>query len=131
MLRDVVLTQKAELEKALNETYVERDIEPFSIEHNLIKVVMGPRRAGKSFFCLHTLNKKGIFGYVNFDNETLITIKNYDDLIAEIKRVYLDPQILFFRRNTKPAQLGTLRKPITATRIQSCSNRQQFYHAEQ
>lgn len=32
MLRDVVLTQKAELEKVLNEAWVERDIESFSIE---------------------------------------------------------------------------------------------------
>lgn len=96
MLRDVILTQKAELEKALNETYVERDIEPFSLEHNLIKVVMGPRRAGKSFFCLHTLNTQSKFGYVNFDNEALINIENYDDLIAEIKHAYLDPQVLFF-----------------------------------
>jgi predicted AAA+ superfamily ATPase len=96
MLRDVILTQKAEREKTLNETYVERDIEPFSLEHNLIKVVMGPRRAGKSFFCLHTLNTQSKFGYVNFDNETLINIENYDDLIAEIKHIYLDPQVLFF-----------------------------------
>jgi predicted AAA+ superfamily ATPase len=96
MLRDVILTQKAELEKTLNETYVERDIEPFSLEHNLIKVVMGPRRAGKSFFCLHTLNIQSKFGYVNFDNEALINIENYDDLIAEIKHAYLNPQVLFF-----------------------------------
>jgi len=96
MLKDVILTQKAELEKALNETYVVRDIEPFSLEHNLIKVVMGPRRAGKSFFCLHTLNTQGKFGYVNFDNEALVNIENYDDLIAELKRVYLETQILFF-----------------------------------
>ncbi len=96
MLRDVILTQKAELEKVLNETYVERDIEPFSLEHNLIKVVMGPRRAGKSFFCLHTLNTQGKFGYLNFDNEALINIENYDDLIAEIKHAYFDPQVLFF-----------------------------------
>ncbi len=96
MLRDVILTQKAELEKTLNETYVERDIEPFSLEHNLIKVVMGPRRAGKSFFCLHTLSKQEKFGYLNFDNEALLKIDNYEDLITEIKRVYIDPKIIFF-----------------------------------
>lgn len=96
MLRDVILTQKAELEKTLNEAYVERDIEPFSLEHNLIKVVMGPRRAGKSFFCLHTLSKQEKFGYLNFDNEALLKIDNYEDLITEIKRVYIDPKIIFF-----------------------------------
>ena len=96
MLRDVVLSQKTELEKVLKETYIERDIEPFSLEHNLIKVIMGPRRAGKSFFVLHTLKRMGPFGYVNFDNEALVLLENYDDLIAEINMVYERPTTIFF-----------------------------------
>lgn len=31
MLRNIILTQKAELEKTLNKTNIERDIKPFSI----------------------------------------------------------------------------------------------------
>jgi hypothetical protein len=96
MLRDVVLTQKAELERALSEVYVERDIEPFSLEHNLIKVVMGPRRAGKSFFVVHTLKHSVNFGYANFDNEDLVKLENYDDLISEVAQVFGSPKILFF-----------------------------------
>jgi predicted AAA+ superfamily ATPase len=96
MLRDIVLGQKTELDKVLKETYIERDIELFSLEHNLIKVIMGPRRAGKSFFVLHTLNRMGLFGYVNFDNEALVLLENYDDLIAEVNRVYEKPTTIFF-----------------------------------
>ena len=96
MLRDVVLGQKAELEKTLSEAYVERDIEAFSLQHNLIKVVMGPRRAGKSFFVLHTLKHLGNFGYVNFDSEALVKLENYDDLIAAVNQVFENPEILFF-----------------------------------
>ncbi len=96
MLRDVVLTQKAELERALSEVYVERDTEPFSLEHNLIKVVMGPRRAGKSFFVVHTLKHAENFGYANFDNEDLVKLENYDDLISELAQVFGSPKILFF-----------------------------------
>ena len=96
MLRDVVLTQKAELERAISEVYVERDIEPFSLEHNLIKVVMGPRRAGKSFFVVHTLKRSENFGYANFDNEDLVKLENYDDLISEVTQVFGSPKILFF-----------------------------------
>ncbi len=96
MLRDVVLTQKAELERALSEVYVERDIEPFSLEHNLIKVVMGPRRAGKSFFVVNTLKHSENFGYANFDNEDLVKLENYDDLISEVAQVFGSPKILFF-----------------------------------
>jgi len=50
MLKDVVLAQKAELERAFEEQYVERDVTSFSLKHDLIKVIIGPRRAGKSFF---------------------------------------------------------------------------------
>jgi predicted AAA+ superfamily ATPase len=57
---------------------------------------MGPRRAGKSFFCLHTLSRQGNFGYVNFDNEALIKLEDYHDLVSEIKQVYEDPKNLFF-----------------------------------
>ena len=96
MLRDVIITQKAELERTLSEPYVERDLKVFSLEHNLIKVVMGPRRAGKSFFVLHTLKHSGNFGYVNFDNEALVTLENYDDLLAEVMQVFGSPKILFF-----------------------------------
>lgn len=96
MLHDIILAQKAELENTLKETYVERNIQPFSIENNLIKVVMGPRRAGKSFFVLHTLKKMAQFGYVNFDNEALVQLENYDDLLAEVKRVFGESNLLFF-----------------------------------
>ncbi len=96
MLKDIIITQKAELQRTLTENYIERDFEPFSLENNLIKVVMGPRRAGKSFFCLHTLRRQGNFGYVNFDNEALIKLEDYQDLISEIKQVYEEPKTLFF-----------------------------------
>ena len=96
MLRDTILSQRAELERALNEVYIERDIEPFSLQHDLIKVVMGPRRAGKSFFCIHTLASRGNFGYVNFDTEALANLENYDDLISAVKQVYSNPIVLFF-----------------------------------
>jgi len=38
----------------------------------------------------------GNYGYVNFDNETLAKLEDYEDLISEVKQVYRDPQILFF-----------------------------------
>ena len=96
MLRGTVLTQKAELEKILSEPYVERDVKSFSLEHNMIKAIIGPRRAGKSFFILHALRKKTNFGYANFDDESLAGMGNYDELISEISQAYGKPKILFF-----------------------------------
>jgi len=53
MLKDIIINQKAELKRTLTENYIERDFEPFTLENNLIKVVMGPRRAGNpSFACI-------------------------------------------------------------------------------
>src|SRR3989344_313359 len=96
MLRDTILVQKAELERTFNEPYVEREAKPFSLAHDLIKVIIGPRRAGKSFFVAHTLRKAGGFGYANFDNEELVNVKRYDDIISEINQAYGKPKILFF-----------------------------------
>ena len=35
MLKDIIITQKAELERTLTENYIERDFEPFTLENNL------------------------------------------------------------------------------------------------
>jgi Predicted ATPase (AAA+ superfamily) len=96
MLKDAVLGQKADVERTFKEAYIPRDITAFSLEHDLIKVVMGPRRAGKSFFVLHTLKQSGKFGYANFDNEAFVKLENYDDLISEIAQTYGNPEVLFF-----------------------------------
>lgn len=94
VLRDVILAQKAELERTFKEQYIDRQVKPFSLQNNLIKVIIGPRRAGKSFFVVHAL--KGInFGYVNFDNEELVHVKEYDRILSEINQVYGRPQVLF------------------------------------
>ena len=87
MLRDILLLQKREIETRLKEPYIERLAHKLKINNNLIKVIIGPRRAGKSFFALHFLSKEA-FGYVNFDDEKIIDLKDYDELIEVLKSVY-------------------------------------------
>lgn len=48
MIRDVILTQKREVEKKLNEKYIERKVDYNKFNNDLIKVIIGPRRSGKS-----------------------------------------------------------------------------------
>lgn len=95
MIRNIIFEQKEELERSYKEKYVKRDTKEFSLKHNLIKVIIGPRRAGKSFFVVHTL-KGQKFGYANFDNEELAEAKNYDEIISAISEAYGKPNILFF-----------------------------------
>lgn len=94
MLRDILLLQKRELEKRIKESYVERDAKIKSLESDIIKIVIGPRRAGKSFFSIRALYAMGKFGYVNFDDECLIEVKNYDEIISAVDSIYNNPKFL-------------------------------------
>jgi len=91
-----LLLQKRELEKRLKENYVERETRIKDIKSDLIKVIIGPRRAGKSFYAIHELRKIGAFGYVNFDDEKLADTEDYDEITAAIDSIYSSPQLLLF-----------------------------------
>lgn len=86
--------QKRELEKQLKEKYVERSIDLKKFNNDLIKIITGPRRAGKSFFAVHTLCKFGNFGYANFDDEKLCEVDNYNEIIDAINSLYKNPKYL-------------------------------------
>lgn len=91
---DALITQRREIESRLKERYVERDVEIRGRTGNLIRVISGPRRAGKSFFAMNQLPQDGRFGYVNFDDERLVS-RDGDEIIAAIKEVFDAPEVLF------------------------------------
>jgi hypothetical protein len=63
MLRDIVLVQKRELEDRQQERYVERKVlVSWDLGDDLIKVITGPRRAGKSFYAVHRIQQTGSYG---------------------------------------------------------------------
>jgi len=94
MIRDILVMQKRELEGKLKEIYVDRDIDLKGIDNDMIKVITGPRRAGKSFFAIHMLNRLGSFGYVNFDDERLMGVKDYDNIVNAVNSLYKKPKYL-------------------------------------
>ncbi len=94
VIRDILLIQKRELEQRLKEKYIGRPVDLKKFESNLIKVIIGPRRAGKSFFAVHTLSRLGSFGYVNFDDEKLVELKDYNTLINAVNSLYNNPKYL-------------------------------------
>ncbi len=97
MIRDILLLQKRELENRAREKFVVRDTDyEKPLKNDLIKVIIGPRRAGKSFLGFNLLHKKGDFGYANFDDEKLIETKNYDEIIATLNSLYGNPKYILF-----------------------------------
>ncbi|OGY35213.1 MAG: hypothetical protein A3D99_00895 [Candidatus Andersenbacteria bacterium RIFCSPHIGHO2_12_FULL_45_11] len=91
-LKNVVSNQKMHKEQLLTLSYIDRTKEPFGkkwLDSNLIKVVLGPRRAGKSVFSL-VLLKDRPFMYFNFDDEVLSNIGGIstDELMKELHAAY-------------------------------------------
>ena len=93
-LHDILIVQKRDLQRMQKELYVSRDTEITGAGSSLIKVIIGPRRAGKSFFTIHHLSHGKKFGYVNFDDERLAGLTDYDEILAAVDTVYDKPQAL-------------------------------------
>lgn len=96
MIKDILLLQKRELEKRLKEKYVSRELALKKFPDPLIKVITGPRRAGKSFSAIHVLNKLGSFGYANFDDEKLVEVEDYNEIVECLNSLYSNPKYLLF-----------------------------------
>ena len=76
--------------KTINRTYYLKKIAPF-IGRNLIKVITGQRRVGKSYFLLQLIHKfkddKQVNTiYINKESAKYKEIKNYEDLLAYINK---------------------------------------------
>ena len=98
LLSDTVKLQKEERDRLVSKSYIQRTglTEAGKVlDSNLIKVIVGPRRAGKSVFGFLLLKDKN-FAYLNFDDENLLKIKDYDKLISWLDIVYPKFKYVFF-----------------------------------
>ena len=93
-VRDIILIQQRDLNRTLTEPYIERATEIAGAGSPLIKVIVGPRRAGKSFYAIHHLSRNRKFGYVNFDDERLADLPDNDEILAAVDSVYGKPETL-------------------------------------
>jgi len=94
VLKDIIISQRRELEEKMRQRYVERRLAVRLGENDLIRVILGPRRAGKSFMAMHLIGDVPAHGYVNFDDERLADLQDYDSLLAAIDSVYGRPKHL-------------------------------------
>jgi predicted AAA+ superfamily ATPase len=82
-LHDILLAQRIEREAFGDVRYIERSsvVEPEAAGR--IRVVVGPRRAGKSSYALRrTVGEDGGWGYANLDDERLGALEDNDELVA-------------------------------------------------
>jgi uncharacterized protein len=100
MLKDIVLSQKQQKEQLLTTEYVPRTQDQFGkkwLDSDLIKVVLGPRRAGKSVYSLMLLKDRP-FMYFNFDDEVLASAGGIttDQLMKELHAAYGQIKTILF-----------------------------------
>lgn len=99
LLKTIVSKQKTEKDTLLSLSYVERAKAEQGkkwVASPLIKVVLGPRRAGKSVFSLMLL-KGQQFAYFNFDDPALVGEKlDLYELIDELHAVYGETKYVLF-----------------------------------
>lgn len=89
-MKNVILTQRAERDTIVSRPYIDRKTKFQTAEilkSPLIKLITGPRRAGKSVFALLML-KNHNFAYLNFDDKQLL--EKWDDELVEktLEEVY-------------------------------------------
>jgi uncharacterized protein len=93
-LEHILRSQQEEFLQKTREPYVEREVTLKGLDTSLIQVVLGPRRAGKSFFCIHSMDQNKPVGYLNFDDERLTENVSFDELIHTVNLVYQSPRTL-------------------------------------
>lgn len=98
MNKAVIHQQRAEWQRLEAGVYLERDIlgeAKAQLSSPLIKVVTGPRRAGKSVLAILMLKGK-VCGYLNCDDEEIIKITHLDILVEALLAEYGQVDFFFF-----------------------------------
>jgi predicted AAA+ superfamily ATPase len=90
MNKEIILQQKNERDYLLSKKYFQRNVEidlSSYLKSDLIKLITGPRRAGKSIFALQLLKNEN-FAYLNFDDESLCQYFDEDKILLTLNEVY-------------------------------------------
>jgi predicted AAA+ superfamily ATPase len=90
MIIAAIQQHKIERDRTLTAATIPRELLKKTLpqmESALVKVITGPRRAGKSVFAFQLLKGRE-FGYVNFDDERLTGVADFDELMRSVVAVY-------------------------------------------
>jgi len=100
-MKNIVASHRIERDELLKRVFVPRQglaEAVHSMSGTLIKVVIGPRRAGKSVFALQMLSATcgSDFAYINFDDERLMSPVNLDEMLTAMIQSYGETKTFFF-----------------------------------
>ncbi len=90
---ETIARQKEEIKEVYAQRLVERELK-IDVDKQIIKVISGIRRAGKSTLCFLLLKNRK-FGYANFDEKPLAKAKDPEEILKAIKQIYGDVKTLF------------------------------------
>lgn len=98
LIKQIILEQREEIERIFKERIIPRQIQSkisSLMGSDLIKVIMGVRRCGKSVLA-HQLLTGENYGYVNFDDERLSGVKSQElnDFLEVMNEI--DPNFKYF-----------------------------------
>jgi len=96
MIKRIVKQQQEERDALLSQQYIKRIDDSLISDYlatNLIKLITGPRRSGKSVMALQLLNGCN-FAYLNFDDDLLLKHFDEDAVIQVLSEVYTGYQYL-------------------------------------
>lgn len=91
-MKTILLNQRKERDRLLSQPYITRytRYQPEELlTYKQIKLITGPRRAGKSTFALQLLQKQR-FAYLNFDDNSLLSSWNEEWIMEVLSEVYPD-----------------------------------------
>ncbi len=97
MIKTVILQQKEERDALLRREYAKRvfaGAQSDLLATGVIKLITGPRRAGKSVFSLQLLKSKN-FAYLNFDDALLLRRFDEDIVMQSLLEIYPGFEYLF------------------------------------
>jgi predicted AAA+ superfamily ATPase len=97
MIKNILYQQKEERDGLLKQPYIERMDASAKAEYlstGLVKLITGPRRAGKSVLSLQLLKDEN-FAYLNFDDDLLLKRFDEDTVIQALNEVYPGYKYLF------------------------------------
>ncbi len=89
-MKTTLLQQRQERDYLASKNYLKRHVEiniDDYLKSNLIKVIIGPRRAGKSVFGLQMMKGRN-YAYLNFDDNQLLKVFDESQIMQVLQEVY-------------------------------------------